>query len=50
MGGESRYKDQMASDITNLVTLNLKRPRFKLYIEDLARLMKMKLLSRWTRG
>jgi CelD/BcsL family acetyltransferase involved in cellulose biosynthesis len=50
MGGESRYKDQMSSDITNLVTLNLKRPRLKLYIEDLARLMKTKLLSRWTRG
>jgi CelD/BcsL family acetyltransferase involved in cellulose biosynthesis len=50
MGGESRYKDQMSSDISNLVTLNLRRPRLKLYIEDLARLIKTKLLSRWPRG
>jgi CelD/BcsL family acetyltransferase involved in cellulose biosynthesis len=32
MGGESRYKVQMSSDISNLVTLNLKRPRLKLYM------------------
>tara|TARA_B110000971_G_scaffold219515_1_gene260820 strand:+ start:18 stop:1169 length:1152 start_codon:yes stop_codon:yes gene_type:complete len=50
MGGESRYKGQMSSDISNLVTVSLKRPRLKLYIEDFARLIKTKLLSRWTRG
>jgi CelD/BcsL family acetyltransferase involved in cellulose biosynthesis len=50
MGGESRYKVQMSSDISNLVTLNLKRPRLKLYMEDFARLIKTKLLSKWVRG
>jgi CelD/BcsL family acetyltransferase involved in cellulose biosynthesis len=50
MGGESRYKGQMSSDISNLVTVSLKRPRLKLYIEDFSRQIKKKLLSRWTRG